>query len=610
MTQKTKIVIFCGGRGSSTLIREMSLNLNLELTLLINAFDDGLSTGAIRRYLPNFLGPSDFRKNISLLLSVYRPQSPKLKDLFEYRFTEEPFRLNELTSFEDLCVVDPELDSISKSLPAETMKMLSDLIDEFFRFEKSNQNRYPLLDSAVGNLIFAGAFLQNDQDFNFGVKFLLNKLGIPANLFNISQSTNRHLVALTATGRYLEDESTIVSSLSQESISEIFLLETPLNEEERFELDSKTIDERHRFLTSKESIPGLSDEARLALMSADLIILGAGTQHSSLLPSYKIVANSAQCFPDKPTYMVMNLDYDNDIYGTTISEIVGLSEKYLFKDLRPIDKIFLDNGCTISGLEDVKDEKRFYVSDLRGWSNNNVHSGKKLFNAIFREYEPTNDSYVKVLVAGQDVQGLRLFRENCNDLRAANGFNINFELVESNLNFWDSDILLNYIRDWLENGVEAFLVTIYDDGIYDAADIEDALRYTIKNKYDLTIGSRLHSRDQWVRSSRLVYNSSRFKIKLSNMGGLFPSLLLALLRNCFVTDCFSGFRIYSREGLESAKLTEDQWMKFRTIDQLFIHLVRLPCSVGEVSVSYLPFESNWKSRGSIRRLFRFMWEML
>jgi hypothetical protein len=162
----------------------------------------------------------------------------------------------------------------------------------------------------------------------------------------------------------------------------------------------------------------------------------------------------------------------------------------------------------------------------------------------------------------------------------------------------------------LENGVEAFLVTIYDDGIYDAADIEDALRYTIKNKYDLTIGSRLHSRDQWVRSSRLVYNSSRFKIKLSNMGGLFPSLLLALLRNCFVTDCFSGFRIYSREGLESAKLTEDQWMKFRTIDQLFIHLVRLPCSVGEVSVSYLPFESNWKSRGSIRRLFRFMWEML
>ena len=610
MTQKTNIVIFCGGRGSSTLIREMSLNLNVELTLLINAFDDGLSTGALRRYITNFLGPSDFRKNISLLLSVYRPQNPKLKDLFEYRFTGEPFRENKITRFKDLCFVDPNLDTISKSLPTKTMVMLSDLIDEFFKFEYNNQNRYPLLDTAIGNLIFAGAFLQNNQDFNVGIKFLLNKLDIPANVLNISQSTNRHLVALTSTGRFLEDESTIVSSQNHESISEVFLLESPLEIEECLELESKTIDERHRFLTSKESIPCLSDEARLSLGSADLIILGAGTQHSSLLPSYKIVSNSTRFFPDKPTYMVMNLDYDNDIYDLTISDIVELSEQYLFKKSRTIDKVFIDLGCTIPDVGELKNQEQFCVSDLRSSSNNNVHSGKKLFNAIFKEFRHGSESDVKVLVAGQDGQGIQLFRDNCHDLNAANGMNLNFELIESSLNLWDSDVLLRYIQDWLENGVEQYLVTVYDDGIYDAADIEDALRHTIKNKYDLTIGSRLLSRDQWVRSSRLVYNSSKFKIRLSNLGGLFPSLLLALLRNCFITDCFSGFRIYSREGLASAMLSENQWNKFRTIDQLFIHLVRLPCSVGEVSISYLPFESNWKRRGSIKRLIQFIWEIL
>lgn len=610
MTQKTQVVIFCGGRGSSTLIREMSLNLNIELTLLINAFDDGLSTGALRRYITNFLGPSDFRKNISLLLSVYRPQNQKLKDLFEYRFTGEPFRENKLTRFKDLCVADRNLNAISKSLPTETMAMLSELVDEFFEFEHNNQNRYPLLDTAIGNLIFAGAVLQNNQDFNMGIKFLLNKLNIPTNVLNISRSTNRHLVALTSTGRFLEDESTIVSSQNYETISEVFLLESPLKMEECVELETKAIDERHRFLTSKEFIPSLSDEARLALESADLIILGAGTQHSSLLPSYKIVSDSVRLFPDKPVYMVMNLDYDNDIYGSTISDIVGLSEQYLFKKSRTVDKVFLDIGCTIPGIEKLKDQKQFCISDLRSRSNKNVHSGKKLFNAIIKEFRYCNEPSIKVLVAGRDGQAIQLFRDNGHDLNVASGMTLNFELIESSSNLWDSDILLQYIRDWLKNGVEQYLVTVYDDGVYDATDIETALRHTIKSEYDLTIGSRLLSRDQWVRSSRLIYNSSKFKIRLSNLGGLFPSLLLATLRNCFITDCFSGFRIYSREGLASAMLTENQWNKFRTIDQLFIHLVRLPASVGEVPISYLPFESNWKRRGSIKRLIQFIWEVL
>ena len=62
------VVLFCGGRGNSSLIKELIDASHVTLTLIVNAYDDGLSTGEIRRMIPGILGPSDFRKNLSLLL--------------------------------------------------------------------------------------------------------------------------------------------------------------------------------------------------------------------------------------------------------------------------------------------------------------------------------------------------------------------------------------------------------------------------------------------------------------------------------------------------------------------------------------------------------------
>src|SRR4051812_48981002 len=67
----TRVALFCGGRGSSTIIRELLRWPQVELSLLVNAYDDGLSTGALRRFIPDMLGPSDFRKNLSTLLDLH-----------------------------------------------------------------------------------------------------------------------------------------------------------------------------------------------------------------------------------------------------------------------------------------------------------------------------------------------------------------------------------------------------------------------------------------------------------------------------------------------------------------------------------------------------------
>src|SRR5262249_56063373 len=62
-----RVVLFSGGRGSGVLSRQLLKDPHIQLTLAINGYDDGASTGEVRRFLGDSLGPSDFRKNASRL---------------------------------------------------------------------------------------------------------------------------------------------------------------------------------------------------------------------------------------------------------------------------------------------------------------------------------------------------------------------------------------------------------------------------------------------------------------------------------------------------------------------------------------------------------------
>ena len=58
-------MLFSGGRGSGVLVSQLVSRPDVALTLAINGYDDGASTGEVRRFLGDSLGPSDFRKNAS-----------------------------------------------------------------------------------------------------------------------------------------------------------------------------------------------------------------------------------------------------------------------------------------------------------------------------------------------------------------------------------------------------------------------------------------------------------------------------------------------------------------------------------------------------------------
>ena len=87
---KTKIVLFSGGTGNTRFVNLINKLPNVELSILVNGYDDGKSTGEIRKYIPGMLGPSDFRKNISHLIERNTFNGIIFYKIMNYRFLKNP----------------------------------------------------------------------------------------------------------------------------------------------------------------------------------------------------------------------------------------------------------------------------------------------------------------------------------------------------------------------------------------------------------------------------------------------------------------------------------------------------------------------------------------
>ena len=69
--------------GKSIMIHD--LYPGIDLTVAVNGYDDGASTGEVRRFLGDSLGPSDFRKNAVRLSRLLQSSPAPLSDLLELR---------------------------------------------------------------------------------------------------------------------------------------------------------------------------------------------------------------------------------------------------------------------------------------------------------------------------------------------------------------------------------------------------------------------------------------------------------------------------------------------------------------------------------------------
>lgn len=163
-----KIAVFCGGTGSIALQKGFSALYgidNIHMDIVVNAYDNGKSTGVCRRVFGNrFLGPSDVRKNQLLQYAIRYVEEmqnetgrrARLYQLFNVRFSaSDPMAYYKIAQ-EELCLCKDIFDQ-------DTWKYLNELLDFFFFECDSNRKKVirratlgeSFQDFALSNIFYA-----------------------------------------------------------------------------------------------------------------------------------------------------------------------------------------------------------------------------------------------------------------------------------------------------------------------------------------------------------------------------------------------------------------------------------------------------------------------
>jgi 2-phospho-L-lactate transferase/gluconeogenesis factor (CofD/UPF0052 family) len=314
---RARVVLFCGGRGASLLSKELLRDHRVRLTLAINGYDDGASTGEVRRFLGDSLGPSDFRKNASRLARGLRTCPPSRVDALDSRLPVGLSREDALAEVQKRVAVMPDAEAAARTF-ADALR--------------ASGRRFDFNDCSVGNLVFAGVFLQCDRDFNRAVDAYCGLLGLPAGLIeNVTDGTNACLVALDEHGRVLATEAEIVTTGRPLVIKDFYLLDRPLSEHDRQWLAHAHGHEAVQFFEERQAAVRLNPRLADRLADADLIVYAPGTQYSSLLPSYvtpglgSAIAGNLHAVK----VLVTNLQPDAEIAGRSAVDIVDRALYYL-----------------------------------------------------------------------------------------------------------------------------------------------------------------------------------------------------------------------------------------------------------------------------------------
>lgn len=306
-----KAVIFTGGSGSHALQAGLK-RLGCELTLLINAWDDGKSTGVCRSVLKT-LGPSDIRKNHFHLWSLKEShRQPWVKPLFTRR-VQWPIAelLKRSSDFLELLEIEDDLHcSFRHSF-------------ELF-FEKAQEKSSSgllskeLEDFCLVNILYAADFLRLGP--RRAIKLWEQRLELSDCVILGSESPS-YLRAQTRNGRILMSEAEIVDfNHAGDRVEEVFF----------------------------DYQPELNPQCLAPLHEADIIFFAPGTWFSSLYPTLKIPGVGGAIQKSKARkYMIFNNSVDYDFQGWNVGEFVEKISR-----LVPLsDFTFVENLNSVSELQ-------------------------------------------------------------------------------------------------------------------------------------------------------------------------------------------------------------------------------------------------------------------
>ena len=604
----SRIVLFCGGRGSATIIRALLRRTDVELTLIVNAFDDGLSTGALRDFIPGMLGPSDFRKNLSYLFGNYSQAQYALKNLMEYRLPGggEIEKLARYARGGDHAVLDEPLAGWFAQLQPPTLQRVRGLLSRFFAHATGAEFDYR--DCSLGNLVFAGAYLQHDDDFNAAAAEVSDLVGTRARLLNVGTDQNRVLVGLKLDGSLLASEAELVGPQSVCPISNLYLLEKPLTPAEKQELASLDATEKHAWLAARDAVPKISKPAAEAIAGADIIIFGPGTQHSSLFPSYHIASAALAAAPATVKALVMNLDADNDIQALTASDVADRALAYGAQ----VTHILLDSDPNRLPAGALINNSYRGMAVIRGAfatpARPQVHNGSSVTDTVLnlqmQRAAPSVEIFADIL--GRSVASGELVEEfletdwsgvtahlTLNHVTGAGAGSVNLDGL-----FPET----TYFRDWLTQSSSDYLVLMTGDGAYRFADVLAIIRL-LEQQQTLggVFGSRTQSRRQFITSVRAAYGENKLLYWLGKAAAFILSALFYLRTGVIFSDPLTGLRVFRRRALSGLPAVKGD-APLSIVRQLIRHGVE----VAELPVLYRTFsgftDPNWRVRRGLHNL--------
>lgn len=394
------IVVLNGGRGAASIIPTMLCRDGLNVTSVVNAYDDGKSTGEIRRFF-DMLGPSDIRKVQELMLPD-GDDHPSSKALFDYRYAVGTARddvLGDMQQFVEGADTIAGITISSRSIRVAIQRFVREFLHGLAVIEQVQGRQFAFDDCALMNCLYAGAYLALGRDIErttrtFDRLFRLKGTVIPNSM------ENKWLTAMRRNGELLCSEAEIVELRSNVLIDALYLLDRPLD---RTRLERLSADDQRYYLQRHHAAATASPGVRLALEQADIIVYSAGTQHSSLYPTYMSqgVAETISGNRTALKVFVTNIGADYETPTYCASDYLEGALRYLrMGDGRVYDPADLFSAVLVNDGRRKADETyvhydeernadiaiRRIVADFESVRSPGKHDGDKVVDCILKLY--------------------------------------------------------------------------------------------------------------------------------------------------------------------------------------------------------------------------------
>ncbi len=589
-----KIALFSGGRGTNSILKSFLTQTNFNINLIVNGYDNGLSTGRVREYIGDFLGPSDFRKNLSIILECFPEMSNQsTSKILEYRISNF-FSSSEATFDKLLEDIGRNSQINTNSIPFSHFKVFDKGLNSFLNFA-GKKDTFDYHDCAIGNLVFAGYFLYYNQNFNLALEKIQEELNIPSRIriINCTDGTNAYLKALCDNDILLQNEWEIVENSEKHNINKIGLFKS--SRSENIALSKETMNQ----FDQPVLIPA-NPFAMDILQTANIIIYGPGTSFSSLLPTY-FTKGIAEAILDNKTNLkiyINNLNSDKDIPNNQIEtafvsmlDILINNSKSRKVHISDFVTHFITNSSesknilfdlSINNFNISEIEKIFF--EVKDWRD--TESGRHLGNMVcqFVKENMHNSGevilipkYISIIVPCLNEvdfveQALREIQELF-DHNFPNSYEIIFvdggssdgtiNIVESlqlpNLRIFKNSKSIgrgHAIKQGIERCRGDLICTFPSDREYSVKDLVMVIKECIENDHDAVWCSRTTQGLSVKHSTMMAYSNRKFKSFLSLWGGFMLTTLCFIRTKKIFSDPLSMVKIFKKEVLRGLPLLQ------------------------------------------------------